>query len=337
MGINKEEIKKILIRGVNWIGDSIITIPIVRTIRENFPDAFIGIIVKENLIPIWENVPYIDKIYKVEDKKSEIKSQKFDLGIVLPNSFSSALEMYLLNVKFRVGYPTELRGIFLTDKVPVPQRFREKHLIEEYFDIIRFIDLKIKDKSLEFFIPDSIKSKMKDLLKSRGFVDKDIIIGVCPGATYGPAKMWFKERYIDLITKVIKKYNAKIIIIGSNVERELIRFLLKGIGFSDRIISSEDFNILESSALISYCKLFISNDTGPMHIAASLKIPVIGIFGSTNPIWTAPLGDKNIVMYKKVKCSPCYKRKCKNKEKEYECFDLISVDDVINGINKLLN
>ncbi|MFH1823758.1 MAG: lipopolysaccharide heptosyltransferase II [Candidatus Firestonebacteria bacterium] len=339
MGINKKEIKKILIRGVNWIGDSVITIPVVRTIRENFPDAFIGIIVKESLVSIWENVPYVNKVYmekvgevgKVKDEKSEIKNQKFDLGIIFPTSFSSALKMCLLNVKYRVGYPTELRGVFLTHKVPLPEKFREKYLLEEYFDIIRFIDLEIKDKLLEFFIPDNIRNKMLDLLKDKGFSDKDFIVGICPGATFGPAKMWFKERYADLITKVIKTYNAKIIIIGSAEEKELMNFLLQKVNLNDKILISEG-NILESSALISCCKLFISNDTGPMHIAASLKIPVIAIFGSTNLLWTFPLNEESVVLYEQIDCNPCYKRKCKRTRDKYECFNLISVDEVMDAI-----
>lgn len=335
MGINKEEIKKILIIGVNWIGDTIITIPVVKTISENFPDAFTGLWVKENIAELWKNSPYINKIYSDKDIR-EIRKESFELGIILPQSFSSALKMYRANVKYRIGYPTELRGILLTHKVPLPEKFRKKNLLEEYLDILRFLGLKISGTSSDFFVPAEIKLKAEQFLRQNNISEEEMIIGVCPGATYGPAKRWFKERYAEVIKHLIKKYNAKVIIFGSFKETDILKYLLKEVHLNGIILPDRNLTVLESAGLINFCRLFITNDTGPMHIASSLKIPVIAIFGSTNPTWTAPLGNSCVVLYKKIACSPCYKRDCSKGDKKYECFELISVNEVINEADKLL-
>lgn len=329
MGIEKKDIKKILIKGVNWIGDAVITMPVIAAVRANFPEAFIGLVVNKEISVLWQDFPSIDRIY-LEEEKREIKKQNFDLGIILPQSFSSAFKMFLYRVKYRVGYPTELRGFLLTHQAPLPDNFREKHLLEEYFDILRSIDLKIIDKTDGFPLKESTKNKAGEFLKAKGIQTDNFIIGICPGATYGPAKKWFIERYLEVIKYLTKTGNTKIILFGGQRD-EAVKYILKETN-SNAIISNEDKNILESAALISFCKLFISNDTGPMHIAAAIKVPVTAIFGSTNPIWTAPLGAGNTVLYNKIECSPCYDRECIKNKVKYECFDKISADDVIKSL-----
>ena len=335
MGIDGPKVKKILIRGANWLGDSVISIPVIRTVRKNYPDAYIGLVLRKGPAELLAALPYVNKIYlEGKDDRAVIK-EKFDLGILLTNSFSSALKFWLWGVKERIGYPAEYRGIFLTKKVPLAGKPRSIHLSEEYFRILEAAGLKEFEKKPEFFIPEKNLLKAGEMLKETGFQNSELLIGVCPGATYGPAKIWPKERYLNVISYLIKEKGAKIIIFGGSGETEIINYLLKNQDFSDSIMASPDNDILTGAALIKKCRLFITNDTGPMHIAAALGIPVIAIFGSTNPVWTGPSGAGTRVIYRKLECSPCYSRSCKNKKANYECLTGISEKEVLSSIEEL--
>ncbi len=329
--------KKILIRGPNWIGDSVISIPVLKAVRQEYPDAYIGLVLRAGPAELLKAVPYVNKIYLEGIENASIYREKFELGLILTNSFSSAFRFWHWGVKERIGYPTEHRGLFLTKKVMFLKKPRSIHLIEEYFQILRTAGIKNIEYKPEFFIPEENTINAAEILKTTGFNKDKLIIGVCPGATYGPAKMWPKERFLGVINSLIKEKKVNVVVFSGPNEKDLINFLLKNSTYSDSIITGPCDDILTGAALMKNCCVVLSNDTGPMHLAASLGVPVVAIFGSTDPVWTGPLGEQNTVFYKSLECSPCFKRDCFLDNDKYKCLNLISETEVLEAIEASVN
>ncbi len=334
MGIDKKEIGSVLVRAPGWIGDSVISMPVVRAIRDNFPEAFLRISVKDRVRDLWDGFRFADEIVSDSELKNKVKMQ-FDLGIIFPHSFSSAYKMLRSGVKYRAGYSTELRGLLLTHRVPKPGKFRSKHLLEEYLDILRHLGLKIRSKELFFEVPSKAQRKIERLIKKRDKGGSRPIIGLCPGASFGKAKAWPPERFAQVAEYLVRKYSANVAVFSGKGETENAKKILQGLK-NDVILSlGGNLSVKESAALIEKCAVFISNDTGPMHIAAALNVPLVAVFGSTNPLWTGPIGSRSRVLYRKVPCSPCFKRSCPRKSGRYECLSSITADNVIREIEKL--
>ena len=327
--------KKILIKGPNWIGDSVISIPVIKTVRQNYPEAFIGLVLRKGSAELLKGLPYVNKIYIESTDDKLIIKENFELGIILTNSFSSAFKFWWWGVKERVGYPTEHRGLFLSKKVLLHVKPRLQHLVEEYFQILETAGIKKAEIIPEFFIPEENLIKAHETLKTKGFENMSFLTGICPGATYGPAKVWPKERYLKVINRLMKENNSHILIFGGPKELDIVNFLLKNAIYSDKITSCPVDDILTSAGLMKKCGLFITNDTGPMHIAAALGLPVLAIFGSTNPAWTKPSGVRTKVIYKQLECGPCYDRTCKKNKVKYDCLAKITEEEVFNGIREL--
>lgn len=330
----------LLIRSPNWIGDTVLSTPLVRTIKEKFKDINITILAKKYIKELWSNNPNIDEVISFDDNFrgyfeliKNLHSRKFDTVLILPNSFSSALITYMAGIKERIGYNTDVRGMLLTKRIPL-NGIRKKHLVYEYMEFSKIFGIEEDTIKLELFVTDEEKNKANEILKSRDGLN-DLIIGICPGATYGPAKRWKKDNWIKVAIKLMEKYNAKILIFGSLNENLLLTEINNSLE-NRGIIFPGNLNLRMLIVLINKCKVFISNDTGPMHIAASLKAPVVAIFGSSSPAWTGPLGDSNRVLHKNIPCSPCFKRSC-DKKNPYECLNLIEPKEVLDEVESLLN
>ena len=170
------------------------------------------------------------------------------------------------------------------------------------------------------------------ILKNYNIPSDSLIIGINPGAAYGSAKRWYPERFARVSSALVTRYKAAVIIFGSQQELGIATEIeyLSGVPV---INMAGKTNIRELMALIKQCTVFITNDSGPMHIAAALNIPVVAIFGSTDPEKTGPMGDGNIIIRKGANCSPCFKRKCPT---DLKCMDLITVEDVIAGVDRIL-
>lgn len=335
--------KKIIVRSPNWIGDAVLATPFIKALRAKFPYAYIAVLSKPWVYDIWKANTYIDEIIEYKNTSSagflkivkEIKNKKFDTSIILPKSFSSALMMFLAGVNERVGFATEGRGFLLNKKAAFANEKRLNHMLEEFIDIGREIGLEFKDKEPYISIDKDDEIHGELILLSNGVSSRDKIVGVCPAAAYGPAKRWFLERFIEASRKIIKKHHVKILLFGSKAEADLIKKIKDNIE-KDAIALAGQVSLGEMCAILKKCRFVLTNDTGPMHVAAALKIPTISIFGSSSPAWTSPIGKKHIVIYKKVKCSPCFEKTCKNKQHPYKCFDLIKTEEVLYSVDKIL-
>ncbi len=324
---------KIAIRVPNWIGDSILSFPTIQSISQNFPQSEIWIIAKEwvkDLFLTLENIKGILTLpHKTDFKNSRIASRKikeheFDLGFLLTNSFSSALLFFLAKIPERWGYATDGRAILLTRAVSPKNLEKTHHQLHYYLNLLSALGLHPITPSLHFPLPQEQKMRAEEALISMGADLSKPLIVLNPGAAYGSSKRWPAERFAEVAKMFEKCFSAEILIIGSEQEKELSSFISsllpkKPLNFAGQT------DLLLLAGLISHASLFVTNDSGSMHLANSLKIPVVAIFGPTNPEVTGPFQKPAKVIRHEVACSPCSYRECPF---EHQCMKLISVEEV---------
>lgn len=318
-------IENIIVRMPNWVGDLVMAQPILADLREKFPSASITAMCCTPLCTLIEMDPAIDELFCFHKKKSsflpkeetrdilgKIQKGKFDLGVLLTNSFSSAWWFFQGGVKRRVGFSGNFRTLLITDKV---NRVEKKHHVELYKELLKPLGIFPSTTKPCLYVSDEEVKKAKELLAKRGYPFDKKLVGISPFAAYGPAKQWPLKRFIELSKKLEKD---ACVVLFSN---EKVDFDGSAINLSGQT------SLRELMALISLCDSFVTNDSGPMHIASALNVPLVALFGSTDENLTGPLnGD---VINKKVHCSPCFKRECPI---DFRCMMRISCDEVYRKV-----
>ncbi|MBI5345719.1 MAG: lipopolysaccharide heptosyltransferase II [Chlamydiae bacterium] len=322
--------KNLIVRMPNWIGDLVMALPVLTNLKKNFPEAKITALVKSSIGPVLQHFSDIDEIIFFEkgDKllAKKLQSKNFDLAILLTNSFSSAYLFYKAKIKNIVGFKNELRSFFLDFKIKRSKESYNQHLVLTYLELLKPLNCKIFSTKPHLVITTEEVKHAKKLLEELKISNKTII-GLNPGAAFGEAKCWPMSRYKEVAKKLLQDPNNGVIVFGDNKQRDLIDECFKDV--PEIINLSGKTGLRELMALISLCDVFLTNDSGPMHIAAALNIPLVAIFGSTSEVLTGPCSDSAIVINKKVKCSPCFKRKCPI---DFKCMNNIHVDEVLKKI-----
>ena len=333
---------KIVIRVPNWIGDGIMSLPAIQSVKKNFPEAEIWVATREWLKDIFFNHEYIDRLIPLLKENSisnfykniqKLKKENFDIGILFTNSFSSALLFSLSKIPQRLGYAKEGRGFLLTETVKLKNNFKE-HQVYYYLNLLENLGFTIQEPSLHLKIRKEELEWVNELLRQLKISPKSLIIGMNPGSFYGSAKRWPIENFAKLGIKFANELNAKVFIFGSKKEKFLRNKLSDLTGNNRNIYNFIGKTTLrELIALISKCQLFISNDSGPMHIANALRIPIIAIFGPTNPEQTRPFHPPFRIIQKKVSCAPCKYRNC---PLNHKCMRDINPEEVFEISKDLL-
>ncbi|RZB35260.1 MAG: heptosyltransferase II [Desulfobacteraceae bacterium Eth-SRB1] len=343
--IQLKNIKRLLIRSTNWIGDAVMTTPAVRAIRKNFPDAEISILAKPWVAPVFENSPYVDHVLIYDDADrhmgvagklrlaSELRGYRFDAAILLQNAIEAALIAFFSGIPCRIGYNTDARGFLLTHSVPCTPQIKKMHQTGYYLGILQGTGLKADGLGLDLVVDKKYQKRAAEILEEHGISKTDRLAGINPSATFGPAKQWFPERYAALSDKIHEVFGARILLFGGPGDRDL------GIRISQNMRNPNidlcgKTSLEEAIALINMCNLFITNDSGLMHVAAALDIPLIAIFGSTNPFTTGPKGSNSKIVRVPIECSPCLKPKCP--KGHLKCMNRIDVDMVFDVVKEIL-
>jgi len=341
--IEPEKIERIMIRAANWIGDAVMSTPMIRAIRKNFPKAHIHILAKPWVASVFENNPDIDNIIIYDNQGRhkgwhgvirlgrDLRKYGFDLAVLVQNAFEAALISFLAGIPKRLGYNTDGRFFLLTHGIAWGPDQKKLHQIDYYLGIIKGASLKTYGRHLTLNImPYEIKEAY-DILKNHGYKGSGPVLGINPGAAYGTAKRWPKEKFVSLCRRLKKKFhnNLTVLIFGSPGEKELGAEISAKAG---AINLCGKTNLRQAMALIGLCNLFITNDSGLMHVAAALDVPLIAIFGSTNYKTTSPFGIRSHMIRKPVSCSPCMKPECPLGH--HECMESISVDEVYGHVDK---
>src|SRR5216117_861713 len=336
-GVSPQDLKpfQILIRSSNWLGDSVMSVPAVRAIKAGRPDARITIAAPEKIAPIWKLVPEVDAIIVMLGPQlfSSVRllrrEPSFDVAILFPNSVRAALESWLTRIPRRVGYRGHSRHWLLNQIVPVPRKPGppEHHSL-------RFLRI-ARECGADTFDSDCSRA---GVLRSTSNVQRainrqPIKIGLCPGAEYGPAKRWLPKRFTEAAERISAQSPVKWILFGTPRDATVGAEIAAALG--DHCVNRVGETTLEQLIdELRECCLLLTNDTGTMHLAALLGVPVVAIFGSTEPRLTGPLGDGHIVLRHHVECSPCFLRECPI---DFRCMKAVGVQEVANAVLSILS
>lgn len=334
----------ILIRSTNWIGDAVMTLPAVAAIRNTFPRARITILAKPWVAELFELCPDIDEIMLfhspgVHDALSgkwrlagEIRKKQFDAAVLLQNAIEAAIIVFLAGIPVRAGYNSDGRGLLLTHSVRRTKTIREVHQTDYYLEMVKALGCRPAGKEIHLRCGREYDPLAETVIKRHGLADDGLLVGMAPGAAYGPAKKWFPERFASVADKLVNKFSAQIVLFGSSGDNDTAAEVQARATYPMADLTGKT-GLKEAMALMTRCRLFISNDSGLMHVAAALGVPTIAVFGSTNPVTTSPPGRNHIIIHKDIPCSPCLKPDCPT---DFRCMDLIGVDDVYEAAVRML-
>ena len=315
---NKIELMKIVVRAPNWIGDSILATSAIESLSKNFPQAQIWIAAKDWVKDLFSSCDFIKGIIPLPatngfksliNSAQQIKKLRFSTGVLFTNSFSSALLFYLAKIPQRWGYSRDGRRLLLTKGIASKREEGGSHQANYYMNLITGLGLKASPPRLFFSLSQEEKTRAKQMLLSLNVDFNQPLIILSPGASYGPSKRWPAEKFARLATLLQKKKKANILIVGYQDEARLAESIASEMPKKPISLAGKT-SLRQLAGLISHADLFITNDSGPMHMANALKTPVAAVFGPTDPIITGPFQEPSVIIKKDVICWPCSYREC---------------------------
>lgn len=338
-----------MIRGTNWIGDSVMSLAALREVRRLFPEHHLTLLVRDWVAGVFENQGLVDEILPLGGTSSRLRSllrvvgkiRDFDSALLFQNAFQAALVTRLAGIPERIGYRTDGRALLLTRRARPRIKRLNRHQIYYYLDLLYQTGLSSQDYLNDpDFKPDIHLTPTEDgirqakqLLHSVGIANGQPTILINPGAFYGSAKRWFTDRYAALAQRLIEEDQAQVILVGSEGEKQIAQEIQSFTPYPLKTLAGQtDLSTL--MGLLSQCDLFLTNDSGPMHLAAALDTPQIALLGSTDEVATGPWSSKAQVIHKHVECSPCLLRECPI---DLRCFSRIEVDEVYESARALLH
>lgn len=330
---------KIVVRGANWIGDAVMTIPAMRHLRRIYPDAIISLHTRPWADGVFRDADIIDEIIpiigrrsirSVIDQSRTLRERNFDMAILFPNSFESALVARLARIPERIGYSTEQRGFLLTDAIDVPSWKNESHESRYYLNLVDPDFGAVEPPVLQ--VSQERRNEALRFLVASGVRIGRSVVGVGPGSTNSRAKRWPAENFARLADLLSTGSNADIVLLGGEDDGDVSRAVLAASG-QTLIDLTGKTDLATATAILSGLDLFVSNDMGLAHIAAAVGTPTIVIFGPTNENTTRPLGPFVEIIRESVDCSPCMLRDCPI---DHRCMTRITPERVFESASKIL-
>jgi heptosyltransferase II len=312
---------RIMVRSSNWLGDAVMSSEAVRRIKYGRPDCVLTILTPAKLADFWRLIPEVDEVLTIDpgtsvfDTGSKIRWAGFEAAILFPNSPRVGLEAWLAGIPRRAGYSRRWRDWFLNQLVPEPKKPRP--LSHQRLHYLRIADRLGAD----------IDARLPDLVRWK---PERRVVGLCPGAEYGPAKRW--PDFALAAGELSKRLGLHWLIFGTDRDRIISQTIIRSLG-KDATDLTGRTTLLELVAQLRRCEMLLTNDTGTMHLAAFLGVPTVAIFGSTEPQLTGPIGNGHIVLRHHVECSPCFLREC---PLDFRCMKAVTVEEVVRAVEQML-
>jgi heptosyltransferase II len=330
---------KILIRATNWVGDAIMALPALRAIRERFRDAHIAVVARPYVADIYRDEQICDELIAYDPREhagffgrerlaGTLRARRFDIAMLFQNAFDAAWLAWRAGIPQRIGYARDGRGILLTKAVPLPKVGEiPEHEQFYYLELLRragWIDSFSGEKSILLKVPSGAKARAEDRLLAAGSRSTALRVAVGAGASYGSAKCWAPERFAAVADRLIKEFDADVILFGTTAETPVSSAIASAMRQRPVDLTGAT-TIAELPALLSRCQLFLGNDSGAMHVAAAVGLPVVAVFGPTDPFGTAPVTPRCTIVQEKPYCSPCFLRRCPT---DHRCMTKVTPDAV---------
>lgn len=328
---------RVLVKAVNWLGDLVMSLPALRAVRRAFPEARLSVLIRAELASFFDGSTWLDEVISyrlgrslagLADRRhvvAEIRSRRFDLAILFPRSFEAAFWATLARVPRRAGFAADGRGLMLTHKTARPAALFRGHQVDDYLFMLKHA-LGIEGDRADV-VPDlhaHHSATVRAWLAARRR-ENGPLIALAVGAAYGPAKEWPVARFAALIDRLAANHGAECVLIGAPGERSRCD-LVASASKRGAVIAAGETSIGEAMAVLAECNGFAGNDSGAMHLAGALGIPTVGIFASTDPARTGPLGARTAALYHPISCSPCLERTCRFGH--YQCLKQITHEEV---------
>ncbi|MEX2303467.1 MAG: lipopolysaccharide heptosyltransferase II [Bryobacterales bacterium] len=315
---------KLLVRATNWLGDAVMSIPALREIRRSFPGSEIVVLARPWVADLYRREDFCDRILTYENRgrhagargklrlAGELRRERFDCAILLQNALDAAVLTWLARIPKRIGYARDGRRALLTEPVAVPHKDEiPEHQRYYYLELLRRAGLmKTLPECREIRLAGAAKAadSGRSLWRQRGF-SAARWIGVSPGAAFGGAKRWLPERFAESAAKLSAELDAEVAVFGSAAEAELCESVASGIGPRAHSLAGKT-TLAEFIDFAAACTVYLTNDSGPMHVASALGVPTVAVFGATDHIATGPTNEWARIVRQPVECSPCLLREC---------------------------
>jgi heptosyltransferase-2 len=335
---------RILVKAVNWLGDLVMSGPALHAIHDMFPGAHLSVLVRRDLASFFDGALWVDEVipYRLRggvagllDQFSIIKlirAGRFDLAVVFPSSFQSALWVTLAGVQRRAGYVADRRGFMLTHKVAPRADVERVHQAHHWLVMVgETIGAEGAIEAYHLDVNVQSRDKMRAWLAKRRIRPERALVALAPVAAYGPAKEWPPERYAALADILADRHGAECVLVGGIDDRPQCEQIAARCR-SGALVAAAETTVGELIGLLSLCHGFAGNDSGCMHLAGALGVPSVAIFGSTNPARTGPMGPHCRIIYRALECSPCLERTCRFGH--YNCLRDIAAEEVAGALEK---
>ena len=339
---------KILVRATNWVGDAVMSLPALRAIRGRWPQAEIAVLARPWVAELYRDQDCADRLLVYEHRgrhrgflgrerlARELRGERFDTAMLLQNAFEAAWLAWRAGIPERIGYARNGRSWLLTRAVAVPGRGElQRHQSYYYLELLRragWIERLPAVDAINLRVPEEARQGAEQRLLAAGARQGATRIALAPGAAYGSAKCWLPERYAALADGLIAACDADVIVFGAPQEKDMAERIVRSM--QRRAINlAGATSIGELPALLGTCRLFVGNDSGAMHVAAAVGLPVVGIFGPTDPEATRPVTPLFTLVREPVFCSPCLLRHCPI---DHRCMTRISVEQVFRAVQARL-
>ena len=340
---------RILVRATNWVGDAVMSIPALQSLRAQYPHAHISILARPWVAGLYGREPFCDELIPYDAPRgwqglsdklnvaAQVRARHFDCAILFQNAFEAAVLVRMAGIPVRIGYAADGRGWLLSHSIPVPrpdetprhQRFyylellKRAQLIQTYAvdGIIRLSGARAAaKKGRERFSQASING---------------LVIGVSPGAAYGGAKRWLPERFAEAATRIARERHATVAVFGAREELPVCEIVQRNVESLGQLCVNfaGTTSIADFIEMAAACDVFLTNDSGPMHIASALGVPTVVIFGATDEVATGPTGPLSRVVRQPVDCSPCLLRECPI---DHRCMTRVTAERVANAAMSLI-
>jgi heptosyltransferase-2 len=345
--LTAQEIKRVVVRGTNWVGDSVMSVPALRALRKVLPEAEITLVLRPSAKGLFAEADFINEVlvydrrnaFSVFPQIREWRRRQFDLAVLFQNAFEAALIPMLAGIPLRLGYATEARQAMLTHPVALPDWRSSRHEVFYYLYLVTALEQLLyqtsticesdPDTALDISAPR--KTEAAHLLRSYGLTDDRTIVAICPGSINSRAKRWPAESFADLADRLIAE-RRQVVIIGSKNEEDVTREVTSRMRQKPVVLTGKT-TIDQLTAILGIVDLVVTNDTGPAHIAAALGRPTLVIFGPTNPLTTRPFSGQAEILRHPPDCAPCMLRDCPI---DHRCMTAITVDEVIECAETML-
>lgn len=339
-------------RGTNWVGDAVLTIPALRELRRVLPRAHITLATRSWAKGLFSDADFLDDLLVYDRGVRDIgatvrqarewRRRRFDLAILFQNAFEAALISRAARVPLRIGYATDGRRMLLTHPLPVPAWRGQRHEVFYYLNIVAGLetlldgasDILEHEPTFALRVSEARRTEARELLRAEGALSSELpLVALCPGSTNSRAKRWPAERYAALADRLIEDAGVEVVLVGSRDEEDVSREVATLMRRRPVVLTGRT-ELAQAVAVLSVADLLVTNDTGPAHISAALDRPTLVIFGPTIPTTTRPFSPNAEIIRRPPDCAPCMLRDCPI---DHRCMTAISPEEVFSRAVALLD